>query len=95
MLFKLFKEVAEELNIDYYVVEHVIKYIFAQIRTNINNLTSKDILIHYFGTFKIKRHNLKKYIEQLEKSYAKGDLDVKKFRKHKETIEKLKQISNE
>lgn len=70
ILSKLYKEVAEELNIDKTVVEYVIKYVFVYIRNQIRTLSNKDILIHYFGSFSIKQYKIDKYNEYIEKQKA-------------------------
>jgi nucleoid DNA-binding protein len=60
----MYKEIADDLNIDEKLVRFVDNHIFGYIHNFMENPDRWEILINNFGTFKPKLRQLKKYIEK-------------------------------
>lgn len=62
----MYKEIADELNIDEKLVKFVDNHIFDYIHNFMENPDRWEILINNFGTFKPKLNQVKKYIEKIQ-----------------------------
>jgi len=90
-LLELNKEVAEELGLPESLTKHVFNYIITDVRNQIINASTKEIMIHYFGTFKIPENSLEKIEEKLVKSYKKGNITKAKFEKGLTNLKKVRE----
>ena len=60
------EKTAEELGIDYSIVEFAIKHKYDWLREQMTNMTAPAILDNYFGTYYLMHNKLRKHLEHLE-----------------------------
>jgi nucleoid DNA-binding protein len=94
-LLELYKEVAEDLEVDVATVNHVFNYIVNDIRRQIGTGLTKEIMIHNFGTFKIPDNSIKKFKQKVESAYKQGLMTQSKFKKNMRNLEMIEKRSEE
>lgn len=97
ILLKLNKDIAQELDIPEQMVQHVINYIFNDVRRHIKEGIPQPILIHNFGSFYLSKQSVPKFKEKLELSFERGKIKkhiYNKILKNLEMIEKRNADSN-
>lgn len=90
-LLELCEEVSEELNIDVSIVKHVLNYIINDVRREISKGSSKEILIHNFGTFTIPKNSINKFREKLIKAFELNNITEAKFKKGMKNLNMLEE----
>lgn len=73
---KLYKEVAEELNISDTLVEDAVSFYYKQIRQMLSGLTDPRINVEGLGHFVAKSYFIKKTIPRIEKSLQEHDVST-------------------
>jgi nucleoid DNA-binding protein len=90
-LLELNKKVAEQLELPENLTKHVFNYIITDIRNQIITGSTKEILIHNFGTFKIPKNTIERIEERLKRSYEKGKITKSKFEKGLKNLREIKE----
>lgn len=65
----MFKEIADELNIDEKIVETVIKHMWSCVKDAIVTGSHSWVTLHGFGTYKINKRFITYYIKSVIKNY--------------------------
>lgn len=89
-LLELNKRIAEELGLPENLTKHVFNYVITDVRKQIILGTTKEILIHNFGTFKIPKNAIERLEERLKKSYETDKITKSKFEKGLNNLQVIK-----
>ena len=73
-LLKLYKKVSEKLEVPIPVVEYVVRHQFSFVRKTMQNNLLNNILLHNFGTFKVKKQRIEFLIRSIIRKMRKGNI---------------------
>ena len=89
-LLELNEKIAKELNLPENLTKHVFNYIITDVRNQIISGSTKDILIHNFGTFKIPKNAIDRFEERLKRGFEKKQLSKAKFEKGLRNLQEIR-----
>jgi nucleoid DNA-binding protein len=85
------KKIADELGLSESLTKHVFNYIITYVRDQFIKASTKDIMIHYFGTFILARNRINKFEEKLHQAYKKKSITKSKYEKGLKNLETIKE----
>jgi len=86
---KIYEEISEETGLPVPLIRHIVQHQFSFVRKTMQNGLLDNILLHNFGSFKVKKGRVDFLIRSLIKKIRKGTLD---YEKGVEEIRKLWKI---
>jgi nucleoid DNA-binding protein len=86
---KVIKELSEELGIPRPIISHIVSHQFNYVRQSMEDGLLDNILLHNFGTFKVKKQRIDALIRSLIRKVRNGSIDEEEG---KEEIKKLWKI---
>lgn len=86
---KAIKELSEELGIPRPIISHIVSHQFNYVRQCMEDGLLDNILLHNFGTFKVKKQRIDALIRSLIRKVRNGSIDEEEG---KEEIKKLWKI---
>ena len=72
---KICSEISEKQGIPFPIVKHVVSHQFNFVRQTMENDLLSNILLHNFGSFKVKKQRIDSLIRYLIKKIRSGKLD--------------------
>lgn len=86
---KLYEEISKETGLPVPLIRHIVQHQFSFVRKTMQNGLLDNILLHNFGSFKVKKGRIDFLIRSLIKKIRKGTMD---YTKGTQEIKKLWEI---
>jgi hypothetical protein len=86
---KLYEEISKETGLPVLLIRHIVQHQFSFVRKTMQNGLLDNILLHNFGSFKVKKGRIDFLIRSLIKKIRKGTMD---YTKGTQEIKKLWEI---
>ena len=75
---KIYEEISKETGLPVPLIRHIVQHQFSFVRKTMQNGLLDNILLHNFGSFKVKKGRIDFLIRSLIKKIRKGTLDYEK-----------------
>ena len=88
---KVIKKLSEELGLPKPIIAHIISHQFNYVRQSMEDGLLDNILLHNFGTFKVKKQRLDALIRSLIRKIREGTIDKEEGKKEIKRLWKIRQ----
>ena len=88
---KVIKELSEELGIPRPIISHIVSHQFNYVRQSMEDGLLDNILLHNFGTFKVKKQRLDALIRSLIRKIRNGTIDKEEGKEEIKRLWKIRQ----
>jgi|31_taG_2_1085359.scaffolds.fasta_scaffold31960_2 hypothetical protein len=88
---KIIKKLAEEMGIPRPVITHIVSHQFNYVRQSMEDGLLDNILLHNFGTFKVKKQRIDALIRSLIRKIRNGTIDKEEGKKEIKKLWKIRQ----
>ena len=88
---KVIKKLSEELGLPKPIVSHIVSHQFNYVRQSMEDGLLDNILLHNFGTFKVKKQRIDALIRSLIRKVRNGSIDKEEGKKEIKKLWKIRQ----
>ena len=88
---KVIKKLSEELGLPKPIVSHIVSHQFNYVRQSMEDGLLDNILLHNFGTFKVKKQRIDALIRSLIRKVRNGSIDEEEGKKEIKKLWKIRQ----
>jgi len=88
---KVIKKLSEELGLPKPIISHIVSHQFNYVRQSMEDGLLDNILLHNFGTFKVKKQRLDALIRSLIRKIRNGTIDKEEGKEEIKRLWKIRQ----